>query len=406
MNEKLSSDLASLRIDRSGGAPKRRFPRLLLLVALGGSAVWAASVYGRPYLEAQVFKTEVDVTEISSVSPVQASVDLTSTGYVVPQTTAKIGSKIVGRITAVNVREGQRVKKGDVLFELDPIDQEAAITSSKAKVTAAASKALTYKAQRAELELDYKRQKMLLDKGAVAKGVVEDLEAKMKSLDAQLKAAEAETFAMSTDVDTLKTGLKNLKIEAPMDGTIASKPAGLGDITNPSVPLAELIDFSSLLVEADVPEGRLHLAKPGRPCEIALDSMPGESFVGEVVEVGPRLNRAKATGSVKVKFVNMPEELRAEMSARVSFLQKALDESARKQAPKVIVPAAAIVERGGGKAVFVLEEGKVRLAPITLGETFGTGFVLENGPPPGTRVVKDPPKELGDGQSVKEKGAT
>ncbi|MBK8937335.1 MAG: efflux RND transporter periplasmic adaptor subunit [Polyangiaceae bacterium] len=406
MNDKLSSDLASLRIDRSGPPSASRWPKIVLGLALLGGGAYAGLVYGRPYLEAQIFKTEVDVTEIGSLSPIQASVDLTATGYVVPQQTAKIGSKVVGRITVVNVKEGQQVKKGDVLFELDPTDQEAAISSSKARVSAASAKVLTYRATRGELELEHRRQKQLWEKGAVGKAVVEDLEARLKSVDAQIRAAEAETYALGTDVDTLKTGLKNLKIAAPIDGVVATKPVSIGDVASPGVPLTELIDASSLLVEADVSEGRLSLVKPGGPCGISLDALPGETFDGTVVEIGPRLNRAKATATVKVRFDKPPEQLRAEMSARVSFLQKALDEAAKKTAPKIVVPAAALVDRAGGKAVFVLEEGKVKLVPVKIGEVVGAGFVLESGPPPGTRIVNEPAQSLRDGQPVKEKGAT
>jgi multidrug efflux pump subunit AcrA (membrane-fusion protein) len=165
----------------------------------------------------------------------------------------------------------------------------------------------------------------------------------------------------------------------------------------------ELADFTSLLVEADVSEGRLAVVKAGGPCEIVLDAIPSERFQGEVVEVGPRLNRSKATATVKVRFKAPPAELRPEMSARVSFLQKPLDEAQLKETAKNVVPAAAVVERAGGKAVYVLDAGKVKLVPVTLGEALGSGFVLKEGPAPGTRVVKDPPRDLADGQSVKEK---
>jgi len=406
MNDRLANDLSSLRIERLAAPPRRRWPRVLAILALVSALGWAGLTYGRPYLESQVFKLEVAVTEISSISPAQASVDLTATGYVIPQTTAKIGTKIVGRISEVKMREGQRVSKGDVLFVLDETDQAAAISAARARANAAGAKVATIRAQRSELELEHGRQKKLVDAGAAPKGPMQDLEAKMKSLDTQIRAADAETYALGTEVESLKTGLKNLTISAPMDGTVVSKPAGIGDIASPGVALVELIDFQSLLVEADVSETRLSLVKPGGPCEITLDAIDKQSFDGVVVEVGPRLNRAKATATVKVRFVSMPPELRPEMSARVSFLQKALDEKARKAAPTLVVPATALVEKGGGKVVYVVEDGKVRLVPVTVGDAFGSGFVLESGPPSGTRVVKNPPASLADGQAIKEKSPT
>jgi RND family efflux transporter MFP subunit len=376
-----------------------------VLVVLGflGAASWAGYRYGKPYVEAQVFKAEVAVTEIASVSPAQAAVDLTATGYVVPQSTAKIGAKIVGRIVKVNIKEGQSVKAGDVIFELDPDDQKAAVQSAQARVAAAGAKVATAKAQYAETDLEHKRQIKLVEAGAVARATLDDLESRRKSLEAVIKAAEAEVYAAQAEAQSLTTGLKNLKIVSSIDGTAVTRPANLGDIASPDEPLVELADFSTLLVEVDVPEARLGMVKDGGPCEVVLDSFGSQRFQGEVVMVAPRLNRSKATGVVKVRIKSPPENLRPEMSARVSFLDKPLDEAQLKEPPKTIVPAGAVIDQAGGKAVWVVDQGRVKLVPVTLGEAFGSGFVIQSGPPPGTRVVKDPAKELVDGQAVKEK---
>src|SRR5262249_48095387 len=146
---------------------------------------------------------------------------------------------------------------------------------------------------------------------------VEDLERKLVSLDAQIKAAEADVLAAGAEVDSLATGMRNLVVASPIDGVVMTKPAAVGDITSPGTPLVELADFGTLLVEVDVPEGRLALAKVGGPCDVALDALPDQRFRGSVVETSPRLNRAKATGTVKVKIESPPPELRPEMSARV-----------------------------------------------------------------------------------------
>jgi RND family efflux transporter MFP subunit len=314
-----------------------------------------------------------------------------------------VSSNVIGRVTRSNAKEGQRVKLGDLLFELDGSAETALVAASRARVGAASARILTFRAQRRELDLEIDRQKKLVEAGAAARAPLEDLQAKAATLDAQIRAAEAEMVASSADTDSAQVQLSHLKIVAPIDGTVMTKPAAIGDVTNPGVPLLELADFTSLLVEADVSEGRLAVVKAGGPCEIVLDAIPSERFQGEVVEVGPRLNRSKATATVKVRFKAPPAELRPEMSARVSFLQKPLDEAQLKETAKNVVPAAAVVERAGGKAVYVLDAGKVKLVPVTLGEALGSGFVLKEGPAPGTRVVKDPPRDLADGQSVKEK---
>jgi multidrug efflux pump subunit AcrA (membrane-fusion protein) len=74
-----------------------------------------------------------------------------------------------------------------------------------------------------------------------------------------------------------------------------------------------------------------------------------------------------------------------------------------KEPPKLIVPASALADRGGTKVVFVVDQGKVRMTPVTVGEAFGAGFVLLQGPGAGTRVVANPAANLADGQKIKEK---
>ncbi len=104
---------------------------------------------------------------MGSLSPVQGAVEVTSSGYVVPQVVAKVGSKLTGRISKVGVREGAAVKAGDVLFELDPSEQRAAVNASQARVLSAAAKVEAARAQLQEVELQLARQEALAKTGAV-----------------------------------------------------------------------------------------------------------------------------------------------------------------------------------------------------------------------------------------------
>jgi multidrug efflux pump subunit AcrA (membrane-fusion protein) len=122
-----------------------------------------------------------------------------------------------------------------------------------------------------------------------------------------------------------------------------------------------------------------------------------------VHEITPKVDRAKATVLVKVEFVDEKTGVLPDMSARVSFLSSELDAAAAKAPPKTIVPNEAVVTQGGAKLVYVVDDGKVRATPVTLGPAFGSGFELARGPTPGTRVVKNPSPDLADGQPIKER---
>jgi multidrug efflux pump subunit AcrA (membrane-fusion protein) len=144
--------------------------------------------------------------------------------------------------------------------------------------------------------------------------------------------------------------------------------------------------------------------KPKAPCEIVLDAYPSRRFRGQVLEVSPKINRQKATVKVKVTFVDSTDGVLPEMAARVSFLTQAIDEKTVKETPKLVVPASALVDRGGTKVVFVVESEHVHMVPIVVGAPFGGGFEVTSGPSAGTHVVKDPPPTLADGMSIKERG--
>jgi HlyD family secretion protein len=401
----LTSDLASLRIRREED-PNRPKPLRTVLYALVAIALVAAAwFFGYPALEGRVFKTEVAVTEVSMVSPAQASVTVTSTGYVVPQLISKVGAKVPGRVAKVFVKEGSVVKAGDVLVELEAVGQRSSVSAASSRATAAQARVDTARANLAEIQQQVDRNRALVDKGAIGKAALEDLEARAKALDQAVKAAEAEARATQADVSPLKAALQDLTIKAPIDGTIITKPVQVGELVGELNNIAEIADFGSLLVETDVPEGRLYLIKPGSPCEISLDAYPDRRYRGMTREIGKRVERSKATVIVKVAFVDPMEGVLPDMSARTSFLSQEVSAEAIKEKPKKIVPGAALADRNGTKVVFVIGDGVIKMAPVKIGAPFGQGFELVEGPAPGTRLVANPTNELSDGQRIKEKGS-
>ena len=406
MADRLSEDLASLRIPDSveknpdaGKGWRTVAVVVVILVAIG--AFLAYFVGG---LKAQLTSPEVEVTEVRLVSPAQSSVQVTSTGFVVAQVASKVGAKVLGRVADVKIREGASVKAGDVIVKLDDAEQLAAIASARARALASKARASQARATLAETKRQYDREKLLAEQGASARSVVEDLEAKAGSLSESAKAAEADVDAAQAEVHALEVNLQYTTIKAPIDGVVLGKPVEVGELVGPGTPpVAELADFASLQVETDVPEGRLHLVDKGSPAEVVLDAYPSKRHRGEVAEISPRVNRAKATVVVKVKFLDAAEGVLPDMAARVSFLNAPLDAEAMKEPPKTVVPASAIAERGGSKVVFRIEDGRARMVPVSLGAPVGNGFEVVQGPKEGARLVANPSSKLADGDTIKEK---
>jgi HlyD family secretion protein len=409
MLSSISSDISSLKIDRQAPPPRKRWlPALLTLSALGATFVGYAAA--QPYLEAQFFKTAVEIGEITSISPAQASIALSSTGYVVPQIRSQVGARIAGRVAKLWVKEGDRVTAGQPLLELDASEQSAAVQTAKMRVATARARAMMARATLRDIERQADREQALVARSVAPAGRADDLRGQVSTLREQLNAARADIAAADSDVEALQVNLASMTLLAPISGVVLNKPPAVGEmlgnvlgIGTGSNDIVELADLSSQVVEADVPEGRLHLIKVGTPCEIVLEAYPEKRHRGEAIEILPRVNRAKATVGVKVKFLDDNDGALPDMAARVSFLLQALDSAQLAEKPKTVVPSLAITERGGHKVVFVVEGDKVRMANVVLGAAIGGGYELQAGPEPGTKVVTSPPSTLSSGNKIKEK---
>ena len=406
----LSADLKSLRIDRSGD-PQQKGPwRLvaILAVLVGiGLFVFVGIV---PRLRAKVFKTEISVTTVALISPAQSAIQLTATGYVVAEKLSRTAAQVPGKVATVAVKQGDKVQAGDILFTLDTADQHATIAAARSRVKASLAGLAAAKANFAETKQQADRENILASRGVSPQATADDLAARTHALQKSVAAAAANVATARADVRALEVHLKNYTVRAPISGTILNKPPEVGEFVGPqpagiSTDMGgiELADFSSLIVETDVAEQRLHLISNGTPAEIILDAFPGKRYRGKAREVVPRVDRAKATIAVKVAFVDDSQGALPDMSARVSFLSAELDPEAIKQPPKIVIPKSAIAMRDNEQVVFVVEGDRVRMTPVSLGSTFANGYVLTKGPTPGTRLVADPPPTMEDGQRVKER---
>jgi RND family efflux transporter MFP subunit len=237
-----------------------------------------------------------------------------------------------------------------------------------------------------------------------ARSTLEDLEARLRSEQALIAAADAEIRADKGQVRVLEAGLAYLTVAAPIDGTVVREPIRVGEsVTLGGNALVELVDFSSLVVETDVPEAKLGMVRLNGPVEIVLDAFPNRRFRGSTLEVGQRVDRSKATVAVRMRFVDPAAGVLPDMSARASFLTEELSEETLGQPDKRVVPARAVVERGGRKVIFIVRDGTVDARPVTLGGRMGTSVELLDGPEAGTQVVSSPPATLEEGHRVREK---
>jgi RND family efflux transporter MFP subunit len=377
---------------------------VILLLVLGG--VGYGGWFGYNKYKSQIFATAIETAEITLVSPTHESTLLSATGYVIPESKSQIGARASGRVAKVFVKEGDTVKAGDMVAQLDDADQKSAIQIAVSQMNAAGARAKTARAAVAELNTQIRRETTLVQKNLSPRAVLEDLKARQASLVDAARAADAETGAARAQVQALKVNLEHMLITAPINGTLTSKPVSVGELVGPQNPrpVAEIADFSTLVVAVDVPERGLGQIKVGSPCEITLDAFATKRYHGETKEIGQKIDKQKGTASVKVKFVDTPERVLPDMSARVSFLNTSNTKQLLQEKPRKMIPASAVADRAGEKVVFTVVEGKAKKVAVKLGAKQGESYVVLEGPEAGTKVIAAVSEKIVEGAAVKEKG--
>jgi multidrug resistance efflux pump len=387
------AELEALRLDpalRGDARPRRRAPvvtGLLLLLAIALLIAWQLGLRP-PFL-----LRELSVAGVTRTFPSQAVTRFTATGYVVPQIRAQVASKATGRITAVAVREGDRVEVGQVLARLENADLEAArartaaqVVVSEAQVTAARALLAEARARLTEVEAEARdaararkraeqvaRERFLAEQdrdAAIARdekaaAAVTRTRAAIDTAAAQVAIAEAQVEAARAALREADVAVDYTIIRAPFTGVVLEKFTEIGDVVAPFAgstsakgAVVTLADLESLEVEADVAEASLVLAEVGQPVEIVFDALPDLHLRGRVRQLVPTVDRGTATVLVKVSLVDNDPRVLPEMSARVAFLDRELEFD--EQLPRLTVPLDAVEARGGERAVWrVGADGRV-----------------------------------------------
>jgi len=399
--EHTKDDLASLRIDRDRPARSPwRWPLLLLVPGL----LFIAGLYGLR-ARAALSGTDVETVKASVLRPAEAAAGtplLTSSGYVVARRKAVVSAKIQGRLAELKVEEGTRVREGELIARLESADYQAQVSRASAQVQRA-------QADLAENQRLVRQADRLTRENIMARDQLEAAESKMR-------IAEAEVSQARADLDFAQATLRNTRILAPFTGTVVKKMAEVGESVAPIPPgvnlstssgaVVALADLDTLEVEVDVAESNVARLGPEQPAEVAVEAFPDRRYRAVLRQVIPTADRTKATVQVKVTILDKDQNLKPEMSAKVTFLERArpAEPGGAPEAPVVTVPAAALVTREGRSVVFEVADGKARQRVVVTGPSRQGQIVIQQGLAGTETLVARPPDGLRDGAAVKVKG--
>ncbi len=399
----MENSLSHLHIDKSRHPPssrKKRYIPFVLGVALLFAAGW---LYHLGVLGPAV---SVQTVSVQKMYPSQTITVLNASGYVVAQRKAAVASKITGRLIYLAVEEGSRVKKGEIIARLENNDSLAARDQAEAGLHTARFQLEQSLAELTEATLTYNRNKDLIAGGYIAKSDFDAADARYKRAIAAVRANEAAIRNREAALKAAEVTVDYANLRAPFDAVVLTKNADVGDIVTPlgaaanaKAAVVDVADMDSLKVEVDVSESNIGKVFMHQPCEIYLDALPAERFAGRVHIIVPTADRTKASVMVKVAFDALNPRVLPEMSAKVAFLSRAIQETEKQ--PVMALPAAAVLSRNDRSVVFGMVQDKAVEIPITIGRQLNGMVEIVAGVNIGDKIIASPAGNLQDGTKVK-----
>ena len=425
MSRSLRDELASLRIERGestvyraepargprrspGGATLRLLGLVMWLIPL--SLVAGGGYYAYSQYDKIRTKPTVSVGLVRSMTVGEAEKLLSAKGYIKSRHQAMIGAKAPGRVEAMLVEEGTKVKKGQTLAVLEHNDTKALLESREAMIDRSVAELTEAQADFEVKDRKAKRFSELLRRQTATVDETEQVLSARDMARAKVLALQAAIKLQRAMLHETQENIANMHILAPFDGTIVNKSAEVGETITPGGmgaasgrgSVATLADLSLLEVETDIAENLLSRVAIGQPAEISVSAVPGRHYRGRLRRIIPMGDRTRGTVKVNVEVLDPDDQLFPDLVATVHFLpDKSLNDPDAGKA-YLFVPKDAVIEEKGHAFAWVVDaRGSLSRRLIEVVVSTDDLARVEKGLIAGEQVVLKPPKTLHVGESVR-----
>jgi RND family efflux transporter MFP subunit len=341
---------------------------------------------------------------VIKVQQVDIQGEVRGPGTVQSKVPVAVSSKITGILEKLYADQGDLVKKGQLLAELDTAELKARLAAARAaqnraQKDLARARAILAKAQ-ANLALaqsNYRRDQEVFKGGYISQAAMDTTSAALKVAEgetgearANVAASEAAVQQADAEARAAAATLDYARILAPMDGLLTVRKAEVGDTITPGVPIFKMVELDWLWVAAWIDETQIAALKEGQEAQIRLRS--GRIFPGTVVRLNKEADMVTREMEVDVKFASPPEPVVVGEEAEVAI--------ATGRTRAIAVPWTAVEEQDGQSGVLVVEGGVVKFRPVKLGLRDRQQVAVEQGLKEGELVVV-PASQAKPGQKVK-----
>jgi RND family efflux transporter MFP subunit len=308
-------------------------------------------------------------------------------GVVKAEYETNLSFKVGGTLNLVNVRFGEKVKKGQLIASIDPTDYKIMEDQAVAQKSGAESQLINARSH-------FERMEKLYENNSVSLSEYEQAKAGLSSAESQYDAAEKQLEAAISQVSYTK-------LYAPLDGVISSLMVEANETVSAGKSIAVISSEGSPQVEVEVPESFISKLEYRQKANIKFPSVSGHNFNGDVVEISFAPGKS-TTYPVTLSIIDPVSEIRPGMSAEVTFSFASLD-----QESFLVAPLKAIASGVDGNYVFKLvadkEEGiyTAKKVGVELGAITKDGYIIKEGVKEGDLVAIAGLRSLYDGRKVK-----
>lgn len=270
------------------------------------------------------------------VGPVGRGIELA--GVLQAADSVTVRARVAGRLLALRVQEGDRVRQGQSLGELDLTDARAKVLERQAALTAAL-------ADEANAQSRHEANLVLTQKGFLSPVA-------LKGSDAALQAARAARQSAQAQLDTAKLRLSEAELTAPISGVIAKRQAVVGEMINPDQPILQVLNLSLMELSATVAAADAGLLSVGQVVTVTIDEAAGLKAQGRIHRIGPASDAAARAMPVVVRFQNQG----AVLPGQYGRAQLTLSDDR----PRISVPIHAVGLEGADRIIWELNDGKLK----------------------------------------------
>lgn len=365
--------------------------RTIVIVSVAFAAIAAAgfaAVRSKPAVPAAAAVKE-QVAEFLQedlyiVDPQGMERALPLTGTMMPLVEATVKAKVAGELVQLAVREGESVKRGQVLAKIDQTEVMARVAAREADMQAA-------KAQLVWADKNRSTQNALLEKKFISQNAFDNVQSNYDVAVAKLRAAEA-------DLVVARKTLGDSVLVAPFDGIVAQRHAQAGERIALDAKVVTIVDLSKLELEAAVPAAQIGKVRIGQPVAFRVDGFGDKPFEGRIERINPATVSGSRSINVYAVIENREGVLRSGMFAQGSASLERVERA-------LVIPASAVREEIGQTYVYAIVDGKVKKKIVKVGAADAGGRMqVLDGLAAGDRIVRNNLGSLREGLTARLSG--